>query len=94
MSFITNKNAELPEVDNHGKVDGVKPVEKIDPQQADQFSDLMAKGSQDAAVEQSTNNAEMTPEELQREIRKNLFKNGFNQAIEKAKEIAKELRNG
>ena len=99
MSLITNQNAELPQVDTNGQVGHVNPVDQIDPEQSDQFSDLVAKDEQKVAMEGEAmegkaTGGEISPEELQRQIRENLFKNGFNKAMEKAKEISKELRNG
>ena len=93
MSLITNQNAELPQVDTSGQVGSVKPVDRIDAQQSDKFSDLVGKDEQKVAMEGETAEAEISPEELQRQIRENLFKNGFNRAMEKAKEISKELKD-
>ncbi|MGB0360937.1 MAG: hypothetical protein ACPGEF_05985 [Endozoicomonas sp.] len=94
MSFITNKGVENFPKDNNQKVQDVGSVEKVDPMQAQAFSDLV-KDNEDAKMEDSTDiTDEITPEELQRQIRENLFKNGFNRAIEKAREIAKEIREG
>lgn len=94
MSLITNQNAELPQTDTSGQVGTVKPVDRIDPQQSNQFADLMDKDNQKVSMENEVDEGEITPEELQRQIRENLFKTGFNKAMEKAKEISKELRNG
>ena len=95
MSLITNQNSEAPVVDNSGQVGNVQPVEKIDPTQSEQFSDLVAQEQNQAAsgAEGIDSNA-ISPEELQRQIQENLFKNGFNKAMERAKEIAKELKDG
>lgn len=94
MSLISNQNAETPQVDTTGQVGNVKPVDRVDPQQSNQFSDLVGKDDQQLAMEKEATDGEITPEELQRQIRENLFKNGFNKAMEKAKEISKELKDG
>ncbi|OED45392.1 hypothetical protein ACH42_05095 [Endozoicomonas sp. (ex Bugula neritina AB1)] len=94
MSLITNQNAELPQTDTSGQVGSVKPVERIDAQQSNQFSDLVGKDEQKVAMEDEASDVGITPEELQRQIRENLFKTGFNKAMEKAKEISKELKDG
>ena len=94
MSLITNQNAEIPHTDNTGQVGNVKPVDKIDPLQSNQFSDLVDKNGDQVEMAQDASEGQITPEELQRQIRENLFKNGFNKAIEKAKEISKELKEG
>ena len=94
MSLITNKNIENLPSDNSGQVGNVKPVDKIDPTQSQEFSELVQGKEENKLVENSIEDGEITPEELQRQIRENLFKNGFNKALERAKEIAKELREG
>ena len=94
MSLITNQNAELPQTDTSGQVGNVKPVDRVDARQSNQFSDLVGKDDQTVAMENEAAEAEITPEELQRQIRENLFKTGFNRAMEKAKEISKELKDG
>lgn len=94
MSMITNRDVENLTTDNTGQVGNVKPVERIDPTQSQEFSDLVKNKDENKLVEASGESIEITPEELQRQIRENLFKNGFNKAMEKAREIAKELRNG
>ena len=95
MSLITNQNAESPQVDTSGQVNDVKPVDRVDPMQSDQFTDLMARDETKKAMEQNAaEDGAISPEELQRQIQENLFKSGFNRAMEKAKEISKELKEG
>lgn len=94
MSLITNKNVENIPSDNSGQVGNVKPVDHVDPMQSQEFSNLVQNKDENKLAENTVEDGEITPEELQRQIRENLFKNGFNKALEKAKEIAKELREG
>lgn len=95
MSLITNQNAEVPQVDTSGQVNDVKPVDRVDPMQSDQFTDLMARDEAQKTMEQNAEEeAVISPEELQRQIQENIFKTGFNKAMERAKEISKELREG
>lgn len=94
MSLITNQNAEIPNVDTSGQIKDVPPVDKVDPMQSEQFSDLMDDEKSKLASSSETTDGQITPEELQRQIQENLFKNGFNKAMEKAREISKELKEG
>ncbi|WP_257263259.1 hypothetical protein [Endozoicomonas sp. ONNA2] len=93
MSLITNKDVENLPSDHSGQVGNVKPVDRIDPMQSQEFSNLV-KNKDDNKLTAAADDGEITPEELQRQIRENLFKNGFNRALDKAREIAKELRQG
>ncbi|MGI2026791.1 hypothetical protein ACTL6P_06375 [Endozoicomonas acroporae] len=94
MSLITNKDVENLPSDNSGQVGNVKPVDRIDPMQSQEFSNLVKNKEDNKLAETAVEDGEITPEELQRQIRENLFKNGFNKALDKAREIAKELRQG
>lgn len=94
MSLITNQNAEIPQRDTQGQIKDIPPVDRVDPMQSEQFSDLLDEDKKQVAEQQMASKDQISPEELQRQIQENLFKNGFNRAMEKAKEIAKELKEG
>ena len=94
MSLITNQNSEMPQADTSGQVKDVPPVDRVDPMQSEQFSDLLDEDKKQVAEEQAVADGQISPEELQRQIQENLFKNGFNKAMEKAREISKELKEG
>lgn len=94
MSLITNQNIDTPNKDTSGQVGNVTPVDKIDPSQSKQFSSLLEEKEAKSQTEESLDDGEISPEELQRQIRENLFKNGFNKAMEKAKEMRDELKKG
>ncbi len=91
MTLITNQNAENLPLDSSGQIGTVKPVDRIDAQQANKFSDLM-EDEENISMKESASEGEISPEELQRQIREGLFKSGFNKAMEKAKEIVKEMK--
>ena len=94
MSLITNQNAEIPQTDTSGQIKDIPPVDRVDPIQSEQFSDLLDEDKKQVVEEQMASADQITPEELQRQIQENLFKNGFNKAMEKAREISKELKEG
>ena len=94
MSLITNQNVEIPQTDTSGQIKDIPPVDKIDPIQSEQFSDLLDDEKNKLAKGQEVADDQISPEELQRQIQENLFKNGFNKAMEKAREISKELKDG
>ena len=94
MPLISNQNAEIPQTDTSGQVQDIPPVERVDPMQSEQFSDLLDEDNRQTAQQQVASEEQITPEELQRQIQENLFKNGFNRTMDKAREIAKELREG
>ncbi|WP_067518741.1 hypothetical protein [Endozoicomonas ascidiicola] len=94
MSYITNKNVENLPNDDQQKVQDVGSVDKVDPMQAQTFSDLVKDKEEAELADAAEATDEITPEELQRQIRDNLFRNGFNRAIERAREMAKEMKDG
>ena len=61
MSLITNQNAEIPQADTSCQVKDIPPVDRVDPLQSEQFSDLLDDDKMQVAEQQMATGDQITP---------------------------------